>query len=638
MPLVKPLCRLCERPTADGAIQAVQLDKEKLQTWLLNVCGHEMAEEVQDEDLICYYCMWHAEFHAKYVSEFEALAWWPPNLVYLDDEAKELRRMYLEGKTEQCWVQLEKIELPKSENDVNAEHVEKSDGRKGGKKCFYCGQIVVKISRHVRKMHANAIRRDERMEPILKPATAFQLKMGETLIPLSANYPKVNWLSIRYQAMDKLADYAIKVVSKDQTVTEVKAFHSDLTIGSKRLLELAYPISGKPKKVLIVKDIDADVLKLALEFIHLNGNLLSEVDSLDACVQLAVAADRFEIIGLEQFSAKLLMNKFLSPENVWNVLNSHHKSFVISTTCLKFLSLNTKECLQNGSFRDLEEEPFRLFLSLRDMADISEFELVSASLQISEKKTDPRTFFRNCCLPKLRLLALNADDFSKLPRFFSYLTREEQEYLAFYSASPSQRCFIVLPPSPKTFCPNTTKRSTKRARTLDLVPEHKIQSSKVIFREGNWFEPKQGSLEFSLELRSKKSIKLTGFEIFCELDLEKEFREEIREAEKYPCNLEGECSVSVFEKRFCRKIQFPAKLEKDGWVFVEHCMTVPAGGRITLRLRLERPRFLRTLLASPDFHEHENTFFEPPKISVETEEGDLTNNYCILKKISYVEL
>ncbi|XP_065334413.1 uncharacterized protein LOC135935784 [Cloeon dipterum] len=380
---------------------------------------------------------------------------------------------------------------------------------------------------------------------------------------------------------------------------------------------------------------------MLFRFIHLNGNLLSEVDSFDTCVQLAVAADRFEIIGLDQFSAKLLMNKFLSAENVWNVLNSHYKSFVISTTCLKFLSVNTKECLQNESFRDLEEEPFRLFLSLRDMADISEFELVSASLEISERKTDPRVFFRNCCLPKLRLLALNADDFSNLPRLFSYLTREEQEYLAFYSASPSQRCFIDLPPTPKTICPNPTKMRTRGARILDLVPEHEIQSSKVIFREGNWFEP-QGSLEFSLELRTKKSIKLTGFEIFCELDLQKEFLEEIRVAEKYPCNLEGECSVSVFEKSFCRQIEFPAKLEKDGWMFVEHCMTLPAGGRLTLRLRLQQPRFLRITrynpLGSLDFKEHENTFFEPPKISVKTDEGDLTNNYCILKRISYVEL
>ncbi|XP_065336622.1 zinc finger protein 652-B-like [Cloeon dipterum] len=160
MPLVKPLCRICERPTADGAVQAVQLDKEKLQTWFLNVCGYELAEEIQGDDLICNFCIWHAEFHSKYVSEFEALAWWQPHLVYLDDVAKELRWNHLEGKAEQCWVQLEKIKLPKSEKVENAENEETSDGEKSGRKCFYCGQVVAYIRSHVRNMHENAIRCD----------------------------------------------------------------------------------------------------------------------------------------------------------------------------------------------------------------------------------------------------------------------------------------------------------------------------------------------------------------------------------------------------------------------------------------------------------------------------------------------
>ncbi|XP_065336584.1 zinc finger protein 91-like [Cloeon dipterum] len=162
MPLVKPLCRVCERPTADGAVQAVQLDKEKLQTWLLNVCGHELAEEIEDEDLICNFCIWHAEFLTRFDSELEALVWWPLDLIYLDDVAKELRRKYREGKAEQCWVQLEKIELPKSETEENAEHEANPDGRKIKNKCFYCGKVVSRIGKHMRKMHENAIRCDNR--------------------------------------------------------------------------------------------------------------------------------------------------------------------------------------------------------------------------------------------------------------------------------------------------------------------------------------------------------------------------------------------------------------------------------------------------------------------------------------------
>ncbi|CAB3387926.1 Hypothetical predicted protein [Cloeon dipterum] len=66
MSLQKALCLICECPTADGAISVDHVDKEKLQTWFLNVCGHELAEEVEDEDKICYFCLWHAEFVWKF--------------------------------------------------------------------------------------------------------------------------------------------------------------------------------------------------------------------------------------------------------------------------------------------------------------------------------------------------------------------------------------------------------------------------------------------------------------------------------------------------------------------------------------------------------------------------------------------
>ncbi|CAB3380797.1 Hypothetical predicted protein [Cloeon dipterum] len=110
MSLLKALCLICERPTADGAVLAVHVDKEKLQTWFLNVCGHEFADEVEDEDKICYFCAWHAEFLWKFDKMAdEALVWWNLDL---DDAAMELRRNYFEGNVEQCFVQLEKLELP----------------------------------------------------------------------------------------------------------------------------------------------------------------------------------------------------------------------------------------------------------------------------------------------------------------------------------------------------------------------------------------------------------------------------------------------------------------------------------------------------------------------------------------------
>ncbi|CAB3388855.1 Hypothetical predicted protein [Cloeon dipterum] len=96
MSLQKELCLICDCPTADGAVLAVHVDKEKLQEWFLNVCENELADEIQAEDKICYFCIWHAEFQWKLDGMCdETMVWWNLDL---DDAAKELRKHYF-GKS-----------------------------------------------------------------------------------------------------------------------------------------------------------------------------------------------------------------------------------------------------------------------------------------------------------------------------------------------------------------------------------------------------------------------------------------------------------------------------------------------------------------------------------------------------------
>ncbi|CAB3381589.1 Hypothetical predicted protein [Cloeon dipterum] len=154
MSFQKALCIICECPTADGAIFAVHVDKEKLQEWFLNVCGHELAEEIEDEDKICYFCAWQAEFLWKYDGmEDDDLVWWPRNLDF-DDAAKELRKYYFEGIVEHCWVQLEEVNVPESEEDETEKEEMESESETHSnilsekKICLYCGKLF-KFSQHL---------------------------------------------------------------------------------------------------------------------------------------------------------------------------------------------------------------------------------------------------------------------------------------------------------------------------------------------------------------------------------------------------------------------------------------------------------------------------------------------------------
>ncbi|CAB3389150.1 Hypothetical predicted protein, partial [Cloeon dipterum] len=163
MSIQKALCFICDRPTADGAVLAVHVDKENLQNWFLNVCEYELAEEIEDDDLICYFCLWHAEFQWKFDEMAdENLVWWNLDL---DDAARERRKTYFEGKLEQCWVQLEKIELPQKWAAGEERRIVEAEIRHRLWKCIYCEKkfrYTSNLSRHMKKMHKGAIRCENR--------------------------------------------------------------------------------------------------------------------------------------------------------------------------------------------------------------------------------------------------------------------------------------------------------------------------------------------------------------------------------------------------------------------------------------------------------------------------------------------
>ncbi|CAB3379960.1 Hypothetical predicted protein [Cloeon dipterum] len=102
----KPLCRVCSCPTADGAVQAIQVDKEKLKRWRSDC----LVGEIKDTDLICYFCVWNAEKIHKNKPIDNSKIWWPQDLS-LDGAAKELRRNFIEGDVKQCRVELKKFHV-----------------------------------------------------------------------------------------------------------------------------------------------------------------------------------------------------------------------------------------------------------------------------------------------------------------------------------------------------------------------------------------------------------------------------------------------------------------------------------------------------------------------------------------------
>ncbi|XP_065345315.1 zinc finger protein 25-like [Cloeon dipterum] len=153
-PIQKPLCRLCECPTSDGHVLASQVDRFKLRKWAMKVMNlteedENLPDVVGEDALICYFCIWQAEFGDE--SGGEAVAWWPKNLD-LEENAKVLRENYSVGEVEQCWVQLDEIDLPEYEKEIPKKRKYFSGV------CLYCGNRYNKLMQHVKLMHKEAIK------------------------------------------------------------------------------------------------------------------------------------------------------------------------------------------------------------------------------------------------------------------------------------------------------------------------------------------------------------------------------------------------------------------------------------------------------------------------------------------------
>ncbi|XP_065351322.1 zinc finger protein 490-like [Cloeon dipterum] len=150
----KSLCRLCECPTSDGHVHASQVDRFKLRKWAMEVMNlteedKNLPDVVEEDALICYFCIWQAEFGDE--SGDKAVAWWPKNLD-LEENAKVLRENYSVGEVEQCWVQLEEVDLAKYEKEIPKKRKYVSGV------CFYCGKRYTQLAGHVKKKHKEAIK------------------------------------------------------------------------------------------------------------------------------------------------------------------------------------------------------------------------------------------------------------------------------------------------------------------------------------------------------------------------------------------------------------------------------------------------------------------------------------------------
>ncbi|XP_065336072.1 uncharacterized protein LOC135936977 [Cloeon dipterum] len=204
-----------------------------------------------------------------------------------------------------------------------------------------------------------------------------------------------------------LTDTIFLVGENDETAQEIRAFRVDLIVSSEFFEKLLdSPLTQTSDRKIRLKNIEPEIFKIVIEFIHMCGHLIvSKVDNLETCLKVASAAEEYMIEDLAELCSKLLEDKFLKVDNVWAMLHKYHLVNAIASPCLKLLSLKTEDCLRHKSFLQISDDGLKLFLSLDEMAISSESELLRACVKYSGNFADQRSAFREICLPDLRLFA-----------------------------------------------------------------------------------------------------------------------------------------------------------------------------------------------------------------------------------------
>ncbi|XP_059481577.1 zinc finger protein 197-like [Neocloeon triangulifer] len=142
------LCRLCERPAADGGLRATELDLEKLTKWCLVNLGTTLTGGVKGDDLFCCFCVWDAKFQFENEAQNNDLQWWTQ---FDTGKDRILFEASSKGLVQQSWVSLEKIKL----NNEKGEESNLNQDRGSGKKCVYCNKNIRSMYHHINTWHAD---------------------------------------------------------------------------------------------------------------------------------------------------------------------------------------------------------------------------------------------------------------------------------------------------------------------------------------------------------------------------------------------------------------------------------------------------------------------------------------------------
>ncbi|CAB3360155.1 Hypothetical predicted protein [Cloeon dipterum] len=336
-----------------------------------------------------------------------------------------------------------------------------------------------------------------------------------------------------FRARDFEADWCYKQeeISKEERCRRQqhkKGFldgNEKLLYGIKSVLQEKSKILGEliskfqEEKYVEIEDTNARIFRSILEHCH-TGEIGTGVETLNDCIELATAAEKFGLRELGQEVAnKLITERFLDEQNVWKIFNNHLDNQYVSSACKKLLVEKTESLLaRTQEFLTINVRALQKFLSFDEMNIDSELSLVKACFQYAKEKSDEESpektfkeFFRKDILPGLRLLTVKTQDLKEIADCLNmeekkFLIHKQHQYVRFLSKQ-------AISPSDTINKNSTPRKSEPKCLMLGLFTDAQDVIARADYKSFTNTEFKS-----VLSFVANECVEIKDFEIFCPLD------------------------------------------------------------------------------------------------------------------------
>lgn len=186
-----------------------------------------------------------------------------------------------------------------------------------------------------------------------------------------------------------------------------------LALASPVFEAMFYGLLAEKKDTILIPDITPATFKNMLKYIYTNK---MSFNNFTVAMDVVTAAEKYCLSHLKSICDSFISKQDLDPQRVWLFLDHAviYDLYLVNMCCLKYVMNETKLCLSNRSFLEVNRDTVKMILSIKNLA-ISESQLLEYLVNYckanAKDKTDENSVLKSF-LPYIYFSDFNVHQFN----------------------------------------------------------------------------------------------------------------------------------------------------------------------------------------------------------------------------------